>query len=488
MKNFLTLTLIALSLVTSGQNYKAFHKESKKLFIRGQGEDRGYGIAFDSATMVGNDSVYFNYTGVGNMIISDTCVFWGGENCLQQNQPSWIGTKVIFDNEGTYHFITNAGDNLNVVLNNPPGDSVLFYSDNTQNFYLQFEGTDTLTILGLADSARIYRIIHTDISGNTIYSDLNNEKVTIGKSMGLIDFFRVDSFPQILEPVHLTGNASPDAGLTSITNEMLYDHQPGDVIQYYDYYFTSSGWPGANHKTYIKHHFLDRANTNDSIIYTVARTTFDVDSSFETKDTIQLKYVKNHVVASIPFDVIDQSKILEAKRIYRANYCDFNLWTYEIIPGAAVYCDADNCWGAYDSNGPPPEGITKYACGLGVAIDSSTVLSAPPYWFKKLIKIVYFKKDGIECGEETIVGIEDEIQQSEVFIVYPNPVDNYVIVQTNLPERGSIILLDMNGRQLIDAPVIGSKTSIDVSDLKPGIYLIKFISGSRVEVRKLVKE
>ena len=488
MKNLLTLTLVALSLITSGQNYKAFHAGSKKLFFHGQGEDRGFGIACDSAAMVGNDSVYFNYTGVGNMIISDTCLFWGGEACLQQNQPSWIGTEVIFDNEETYHFITNAVDTLNIGLNHPLGDSVLFYSDNIQNFYLQTEGADTLTILGMADSALKYRIIHTDISGNTIYSNLNDEKITIGKSMGLIDFFRIDSFPQILEPVHLIGNVSPNAGLTGVTNEMLYDHQPGDIIQYYDYYYRSSGWPGMNHKTYIKHHFLQRVNTNDSIIYLVARTTFDVDSSFETKDTIQLKYLKNHVVASIPFDVIDQSKILEATRIYQADYCDFKLWTYEIVPETAVYCEADNCWGGYDSNGPPPDEIKKYACGLGVAIDSSIVLSAPPYGYRKFIKIIYFKKDGIECGEETIVGIKDNVQQTEILKVYPNPVDNYIIVQTNLPEGEKIILFDMNGRQLMDTPMIGSKTRIDVSDLRPGIYLIKFISSPRVEVRKLVKE
>jgi hypothetical protein len=68
MKNLLTLMTVFLSLLSTGQDYKLFHSGSKKLYTSYPVAGIISGIAFDSVRMIGNDSVYFNYTAVDNEI------------------------------------------------------------------------------------------------------------------------------------------------------------------------------------------------------------------------------------------------------------------------------------------------------------------------------------------------------------------------------------------------------------------------------------
>ncbi len=487
MRKICTLIFIFLPFLIRAQNYKLFDAGSCKLFAGDPLTDSTYSMAFDSVIAMGGDSVYFNHAGLGAEIESENCQFWGGPFCTQQNKPSWLGFQVISDNAGHYLFFTGQGDTLHFDFTLLPGDSSVIYQDDAQTFYMVSEGTDTMTVLGLADSAMVFRMVHTNVDGHTVSSPPDDPMIVIGKMMGLVDFFRVDVFPQVLQPLHLIGNLSPEAGLTKLTAAMLYDHQPGDEIQYSDYYSYPGGPPEDNYQRYIKHHFLERDDTPDSIIYTVVRNTFEAGSSTQETDTITLRYRKDDILAVIPFDDIDQSISLVIKKLYKAGYCGLDLWTYRLVPEYLIYCLADNCWGTYDIPGPPPTEQSVYVCGLGLYRDESSIFS-PPYEYDRSYRIIYFKKDGTVCGDEVFVGMNDLSRQPCFFTVYPNPVHHDMVIDKGVKGKGILSVCDLTGQEIIRISISERRTKIDVSALKRGIYLVRIISGTEAGIRKIIKE
>lgn len=194
MKKYLTLLfLVVFGNLVLGQNYKLFNAGSKKVFTEFPVADSSYSLAFDSAISTGSDSVYYPYYGVDDSyIISENCQFWGPPDCFPQIKPIWIGRKILSDNGSIYWFFNNQGDTLKFDFGLQTGETSLFFEDAIQRFLLFSEGPDTMTVLGLVDSVRVYRIIHTDLQGNTINSALNNQAIIIGKNIGLLRFFQVD--------------------------------------------------------------------------------------------------------------------------------------------------------------------------------------------------------------------------------------------------------------------------------------------------------
>jgi hypothetical protein len=488
MKHVLTPILALLSFLAFSQDYTLFNAGSKKLYSDLPSEDSTFSLAFDSVISAGTDSIYFMYTGLGYEIETDSCMFWGSEWCTQQSKPSWLGSHVYFDNNRYYRFLTTQNDTLNLNFSLLPGDSSIFYQDESQKFFIVFEGSDTMAVLDFVDSVKSYRIHHTDASGNTINSSLNDKRIITGKEIGLIEFFRIDYFPIMLSPLHLIGNVSPDAGLISLTNEMIYDHQPGDEIQYLDIYDNEGGPPWCNYHRYIKHKFLDRIDMQDSIIYTLARFTFEEGESTQLSDTITLKYKKAEILAEIPFDYIDQSKILVTNTLHKVDYCGLDFWTYTITPKYLAYCDYDNCWGSYDIPGPPPAEKTVYVCGLGLYSDESSITSPPPTGYWRWYGIIYFKKNGIICGDEAIVGVSNPDLSEDLFTVYPNPARDFIIIHSAANSKSIITISNLNGQVIMNALVKDPVTRMDIGNLNTGMYLVKLISGSNVEVRKIIKE
>jgi hypothetical protein len=73
-------------------------------------------------------------------------------------------------------------------------------------------------------------------------------------------------------------------------------------------------------------------------------------------------------------------------------------------------------------------------------------------------------------------------------IIYPNPVHD-ILSLVNANSANSIIqVLDYKGHILQQVRASGINARLNVSNLLPGIYMIKIISGNKVEVQKFVKD
>ncbi|MCF8365704.1 MAG: T9SS type A sorting domain-containing protein [Bacteroidales bacterium] len=487
MKTLLLLLSIITTMNSFAQDFKPLTSQSKKLFTHGAIADTTYSLMFDSISTTGTDSAFFPYYLVSpQFTFTDTCEFWGGTECKKQDSNIFIGEMVATNNQGIYRFCTNQGDSLIFDFNHTLGDSSVFFHNQNSTFFIIYEGADTATIMGFADSVQSYRIAHTDADGNVVNSALHDQKITIGKSIGLIDFFRIDYFPDLLQPLYLIGNKSPDLGWHAVTHEQLYDHQPGDIIQYKKIHYADPGPPWENYEIYTTKTFLERTDTPDSIFYKIAQFKINIDSAIGIYDTVITKYRKDNVFKQIPYDYIPHGINIEKKSFRQTNYCDLNLWTFKYVPEFLMYCSADNCWGSYDIPGPPPDITTIHVCGIGLYYDHNYTPNYPYAYTNDLNMVEYFKKNGIECGQYVPVNVPEHHSTPSKVFIFPNPADDYIEIYTAYEANGAAQLFSLNGRLITAFPLQNKHTKIDVSSIAPGMYVLKIVSGSEMHIEKMI--
>ncbi len=492
MKKILLFVLVVCSSVCMGQNYRLFNSSSKKLFSEYPINQNGYSISFDSVRFNGNDSVYYNFGKLNSSTINgDTCHFWVGPQCNQLDQATWIGKQINTDTSFSKFYTLN-NDSLSFNFTTNPIDTITFYSDLTQNFLMVYENDDTLSILNNIDSARSYKIIHTDLSGNIINSNLNNQKIILSKNYGLVRFFQVDSFPQILKPLTIVGNTNPTGGLFQITNEMLYDYQPGDEIQYHEYYLYAN-FSYYYYDRYRKYTILNRTTTSDSLIYQVQQDLFYVDSTPTFTSTIVLRYYRSTLVANIPFELFNGHK----NSLWLQDFCGTKRWRFNsnAYDNDWGYCLLDNCWGHYDVGGWPYDEDINYVPGLGIYSYWHYHNFNPGGYEQGSNSIVYYKKNGILCGPEVMVGINEQGNNIPHFSVYPNPTtssftinlnNHYTNVTVEITNVIGQVVYTLNQKEV-------SQLTINLNEPK-GLYFVRVMaegSDGLTEVKqvmKLVKE
>jgi hypothetical protein len=76
------------------------------------------------------------------------------------------------------------------------------------------------------------------------------------------------------------------------------------------------------------------------------------------------------------------------------------------------------------------------------------------------------------------------INASTGLSIYPNPAEDFVTLQLDTEETATIRLLSANGRVIRNGLAAGQH---DVSNLKPGIYLLEVSTKTGRTVERLVK-
>ena len=84
---------------------------------------------------------------------------------------------------------------------------------------------------------------------------------------------------------------------------------------------------------------------------------------------------------------------------------------------------------------------------------------------------------------------EEETEQSEPVIIYPNPVRNQATVEIAIEGQTPAIVsvLDIQGRELVKTEATG-KTILQLGNLQTGVYLCKVCRGNETTVRMFVKQ
>ena len=94
----------------------------------------------------------------------------------------------------------------------------------------------------------------------------------------------------------------------------------------------------------------------------------------------------------------------------------------------------------------------------------------------------------------TFVGIEG-LSKDDVISIYPNPTNSklYITQHPPTPFKGGLTqahatITDINGRILLTQPIITTESTIDVSTLPSGIYLLRYQDADKVWNGKFIKQ
>lgn len=489
-KIYLTLFLLTISLFVSAQDYRFFIADSQKTFTSWPSAGRSFSLAFDSTTTSGSSTAYYpvNKLAEYEIMMSDSCLPMNLSGyCFPENAPSWAGSQITVNSSNDqYTFQTIAGIPLNLNLQAGAGQPSLFYEDSLQKFYLTRSAGSLEEIMGITDSIRNYIITHTDPEGNQISSALNNFVLKTGKVIGLINFFRIDSFPQLLQPVSLIGNFPPEAGLTLITNEDLYDYQPGDEVQFNEQSINFTCHPEILYNRYTKLNYLQRIDEPDTIRYQCRRETFYVDSLLFELDTIWTAYNRHTVIAQMPFDYNNHSELLSRKELFMGDYCGEPLWTFKKTFMHSGYCEESNCWTWVDILGIPMEEVETNVMGIGrYSYSSSQLIEGEVITY--IFQMNYFRKGILSCGDEQVVSTNDIIPAKNRLVIVPNPASDYIQVNGIELLSASVNVIDVNGKNIITVSDYNSNERIYIGGLEKGVYLVRVSYGNNISTVKLVK-
>lgn len=481
MKKIFTAFFFGLALISSAQDYQLFNGNSKKVFRTSDLLSESYSLTFDSTIINLAGTILYPYR---KMEIEETspvlCHPWGGE-CRARNSPVWIGRSVIQKSESDYTFITHSDDSLSFDFTLVANETHVFFEDESQRFSLSLvdNPTDTVHFAGLVDTVKRFQISHTDLDGNVINSPLSNYEIIIGKQLGLINFFRIDSFPQVLTPLQLLGNENPLAGISHLTNAMIYDHQPGDEIQYYKYYYYAQ-WPQLNSRQYIKHTFLERNDDGNLLSYLVKIESFYIDSATVSVDTTTLSYEKYEEIAILPFDFLETYGEYYFSDMIVQDHLGKLLWTYNTDDYRSLqFCEEDGLWCSTDDH----DALSKsYVVGLGLY---KTLYEYLPSYDYNGMEVVYYKKDGVEYGTEAIVGIKNLSMETRINIL-PNPTEDYFRIEGEFNNECKVFVNDLDGRTVLQIDNYSKNQHVNIGNLTRGIYLVNLIDSSNVYTVKLL--
>jgi hypothetical protein len=73
--------------------------------------------------------------------------------------------------------------------------------------------------------------------------------------------------------------------------------------------------------------------------------------------------------------------------------------------------------------------------------------------------------------------------------IFPNPADNYLILETDCFEGLNFILYDLDGKMLEKRDILANQTEICTSGLKPSTYFLHVLDNELVlKIFKIIKE
>jgi hypothetical protein len=86
-------------------------------------------------------------------------------------------------------------------------------------------------------------------------------------------------------------------------------------------------------------------------------------------------------------------------------------------------------------------------------------------------------------------GIIESRGNTSEFVIFPNPSSENITIETSgNSSSGYISILDLNGQQLIGSIMTAPRTTLNISSLPSGVYVVRLTNDQTVQVRKFIKE
>jgi len=87
-------------------------------------------------------------------------------------------------------------------------------------------------------------------------------------------------------------------------------------------------------------------------------------------------------------------------------------------------------------------------------------------------------------------GITEKAEDNNQINLYPNPANDHIVIENtsfNNNGREEISIYNMQGQLLLHQPVWEANTEIEISNFKPGLYIVRVETGDGAQVKKFIK-
>ena len=89
---------------------------------------------------------------------------------------------------------------------------------------------------------------------------------------------------------------------------------------------------------------------------------------------------------------------------------------------------------------------------------------------------------------DTLLGVDDVATIENAFLVYPNPVKDFVTISNSVNSIENISIIDLNGRTVKSVKLNGETSAqVNISDLSAGVYMMNINSDQGSVTKKIVK-
>ncbi|MCK9399659.1 MAG: T9SS type A sorting domain-containing protein [Bacteroidales bacterium] len=260
---------------------------------------------------------------------------------------------------------------------------------------------------------------------------------------------------------------------STMKNMIMWDKTPDDAIASYNIYRESTSGGSFEMMGNVSHTimsvYLDNTSSPLQRSFTYGITTLDTCNNESSMSAV-------HTTMHLNINTGINSYNLIWTPYHGFDYQTYYIYRRQAPEGFQIIDSVPNSITSYtDLN--PPAGILDFVIeirnenGCNPQKDNKSYISV----FSNIIS--------------TNVGIEDLEKWSGIISVFPNPtreVLNIEIGGISGEFEADIYIHDINGQKLISKYITTAKTSIEIKDLRPGVYILQIKQGNTVITRRMV--
>lgn len=397
--------------------------------------------------------------------------------CAANIKGSIIGQKVLNYGDSVFEFYNSFNLPIKLYTQTTAGQSWQAYADS--NAIVTF--THSRDSLLVNDKLKIITINVQYL--NSIYGNESYDPILLSEKNGLYVLPELYSFPfshyisSYLSPRKLTQRTD---NVHNITWDSVYNYQIGDEIHELSFRYDIK----LSANTKIIYEIIDRVQPNpDSVVYKSIRYQnheyFAVDSTNTTFkiDTFYLRYKRIKNLDEEP------SIKLDDRNSYSLISDEHGIGKTITIPTSPRF--QDSC--IFISFETADYQFTEtYITGLGGPYGEYRF----NYGFTgRGTKLVYYKKGNKTWGIpfSKTVGVNNISNQIKAS-VFPNPATETLTIQLQQPTRAQITVYDYTGKLVDTFAISEASNHLNISTLKPGIYLYVIKSTNTSTSGKFIKQ
>lgn len=514
VRRFATLGILfaIIASAANAQVFRPFDPNVVALYTTAPIAGTTSSLAFTGSGLMEEDSVFYPvkriaYENIDEWIEPDVVCgdidFWGTAGmCALQNVPMWLGGEMRKTDSATYEYKTANGDVLVFNFGTEAGDSSTIFQSTDQTLLLISEGQNTYNHLDIEDSVYQYRLAHLNPQGVPLDTELHEAPITLGAQLGAIHFLRIDSFPQMAQPIVLAGHSGAEAGLYQIKEADVYDFLVGDEFQHS--YYSNLSNPFNSEFFYESSTVVERTEDENDIFYTFDVHKFTTDSTINQLYETELTVSKTAVLVTFPLETSENEhpdlpsfsdQYHFQSLVFTPDSC-MSEYTYSIEASFLLSCPQNgiNCFGSYLHVAPgewysvPSELVLKQGIGTFYRSNGWSIVGGMSGSTKR--RLVYSQKSGAECGDQVVLSTDDSEYWKSTYKAYPNPVQNTLhIALEEYVHDVEIALYSALGQKVFQSTYFNQKEiQLDISNFSDGVYFLKVSTTNFTNTLKLIKE